>query len=203
MNKYKTLIILDWDDTLFPTTWLLKNNIDLNIKDNVYKYIVFFSKLDTILFQLINKLLKYGNVVIVTNAAKKWIDLTLNLLPNTQKLINNKIIVISARELCQESYPTEIYLWKKIIFNKLTHNYFSNIKLQNIISVGDADYEFNALIDLYDKQSFIKNKLLKTIRFAKEPSFDSLTDQLEILYSCIDNVITSNNHCDLQFINNK
>ena len=29
-HKYRTLVIFDWDDTLFPTSWTVKNNINLS-----------------------------------------------------------------------------------------------------------------------------------------------------------------------------
>src|SRR5579885_2471110 len=118
MKKYRTLIILDWDDTLFPTTWTVKNNINLinnNIKN---QYIVFFSKLDSLLFQLLSKFTEYGQVVIVTNAASKWIIISSNLLPITQKFMKEKIILISAREFYQEKYHDQMILWKKLIFKQ-------------------------------------------------------------------------------------
>ena len=39
-SRKKTLIILDWDDTLFPTSWVLENKIDLTdpaIRAKYYK----------------------------------------------------------------------------------------------------------------------------------------------------------------------
>lgn len=199
MENFKTLIILDWDDTLFPTTWLVKNNINLT-DDNVQnQYIVFFSRLDLILSQVLLKLTKYGQVVIVTNAASKWILVSSNLLPNTQKLIKEKLLVISAREFYQEKYPDQMILWKKLIFKQLVSSYFLDNLSQNIISIGDADYEFYALIDLYDEQSIIKKRLLKTVRFLKEPSFEDLIDQLDVLNNSLHKLLICNKHMDLKF----
>lgn len=198
MKEYKTLIILDWDDTLFPTTWFVKNNINLN-NNKQNQYIVFFSRLDSLLSQLLSKLIKYGQVVIVTNATSKWIFLSSNLLPNTQKLIKEKILIVSAREFYQEKYPDQMILWKKLIFKQLVSNYFLDHLLQNIISIGDADYEFYALIDLYNEHSFIKNRLLKTVRFLKEPSFEDLIDELDVLNASLHKLLVSNKHMDLKF----
>ena len=36
-HKGWVLITLDWDDTLFPTTWMIKNSIDLNTNAHTYK----------------------------------------------------------------------------------------------------------------------------------------------------------------------
>jgi len=199
MNKYKTLTILDWDDTLFPTSWIVKNNINLNDNKMQNQYIVFFSRLDTLLYQLLLKLMKYGQIIIVTNAVTKWVMISSAMLPNTQKILKNKILILSARDAYQEKYPDAMHVWKKKVFEQIVAEYFANNKLQNIISVGDAEHEFNATTDLYNEHSVIKNRLLKTVRFMKDPSFDELIDQIEVLNNCADKILMSPKHLDLKF----
>jgi len=199
MNNYKTLIILDWDDTIFPTSWIARNNINLN--DNVLmknKYFDMFSILDSILCKLFTKFLIFGKVLIVTNASAKWVNISAQHLPNLLKIINKSITIISARDLFQNEYPDKIYLWKKLTFNKLIIS-ISQYKLQNILSIGDAEYEFNATIDLYNEYARLNQRLLKTIRFMKNPSFDDLIDELNVLYLCSENIIKNINHVDLMF----
>src|SRR2546423_12365702 len=41
-----TLIIIDWDDTLYPTSWSVDNSIDLTDPKSRYKYIKHFELLD-------------------------------------------------------------------------------------------------------------------------------------------------------------
>ena len=199
MDKYKSLIILDWDDTLFPTSWIVKNNINLSDKNIQHQYIVFFSQLDTLLYNILLKLLKYGKVFIVTNAVVKWVVISSTILPNTQKLINNNIVILSAREAFQNKYRDQIHLWKKLMFKELIETNFNGYPFQNIVSIGDAEYEFNATTDLYNEHSVVKNRLLKTIRFKKDPSFEALIDQLEVLEKNIHNILTSVKHYDLKF----
>ena len=199
MNKYKTLIIFDWDDTLFPTTWLVKNNIELINEQMQNKYIVTFSKLDNLLYKLLSSITKYGKVIIVTNAVYKWIDISLIMLPNTKQLIKRNIPIISAQDHYQEKYPGKMEYWKKMTFQTLTFNHFNTYPFQNIISIGDAEHEFNALINLYNENSVTKKKLLKTLRFIREPSFDALIDQLEVLNNCHLKIVSSKKHMDLFF----
>ena len=87
--KNKTLIILDWDDTLFPTSWATKNDIDLTDPDTQNKYIVSFSKLDLLLHKLLTNFLNCGTVIIVTNATLGWVLISSNILPSTQELIKS------------------------------------------------------------------------------------------------------------------
>ena len=68
----------------------------------------------------------------------------------------------------------------------------------NIISVGDADYEYNALISL-DTWNHKSSKILKSIRFMKDPSHDTLVDQLEVLINAIPEITHRKTHLDLKF----
>ncbi len=200
-NNHTTLIIFDWDDTLFPTSWMVKNNIDLTNKNTQQKYFILFSNLDSILYKLLTKLTKHGQIVIITNAVKKWIDMSCVMLPKTYAIINNNIPVLSARDLYKTQYPNDITQWKKHTFKKLAVE--TDNKYKNIISVGDAEYEFLATINLYDAKAHSKHKLLKTVRLFPDPSFESLMNQLDLLYNSFDKIITCNRHLDLKFSNNK
>lgn len=193
MNKQKTLIILDWDDTMFPTSWIANNKINLMNISNINKYITIFSKLDMLLHKLLIKLLNYGKVIIVTNAMSKWIKISSTILPNTKKLIQKNIIIISARDTYQNEIA-DMMIWKKLIFKQLINN---NKVFQNIISIGDAEYERRALISLYE---YGKNRFIKSIKFISTPTFELLVDQLEVLINSINQICTLNDHLDLQFI---
>jgi hypothetical protein len=188
----RVLTILDWDDTLFPTSWVLKNNIDLTKDDEQHKYMIFFAKLDLLLYKILTELLKNGKVAIVTHAMTKWVLTSSKILPNTQAIIMKDIKIISARELFQKKQPDKLSIWKSMIF----HNLVDYNKVQHIISVGDADYEFRALVDLYDPAH---KRLLKSVRFMSSPSYDSLIDQLEVFNKNIKQIVNHKNHMDLKF----
>ena len=174
-NKSNNYTIIDWDDTLFPTSWTVLNDIDINNLDN--SYIRDFKKLDYIVSMLLNKLQRYSTVIIVSNAMRKWIIQTLNLMPLTKREMKN-IDIISARELYQNRHnPTE---WKKHTF-KYIINPKLNSRPLNIISIGDSEYEYNALIDLFNWQPSHK-KTLKAIKLLKEPNIHILLDELLVLY---------------------
>ena len=90
-------------------------------------------------------------------------------------------------------------LWKKLVFQDYVNDHFKLHSLQNIISVGDAEHQFNALIDLYNAQSVVKKRLLKTVRFIKEPTFESLIDELSVFKNSCIHIIKSKKHMDLVF----
>lgn len=193
----KTLIILDWDDTLFPTSWTINKGIDLTDKNVQNKYIVFFSKLDMLVHKLIFNMIKYGKVIVVTNAMAKWVDISSNVLPNTSTLIKKHVKIVSAKDMYRKKYPNNIPLWKKLIFHRLAKEYYKNNKShQNIISIGDAMYEYEALVSLSDNKN---SKYLKSIKFIEKPTFDKLIDQLEVLQGSFNNMVKKKNHMDLIF----
>lgn len=192
-----TLIILDWDDTLFPTSWLAKNKIDLTKQVLIKKYEKYFEYLDKLVYSLLLKLQQYGKVVIITNAAMLWIEITANVMPNTVKILNN-IDVISAKDKYKK-FSNNIMDWKKISFLKYMIKYKeSNFK--NVISIGDAEYEYEALISLYKK---FNNKNFKSIKFIKNPEFNILIEQLIGTYKSIKQISNINNNIDLKFNNRK
>lgn len=189
-----SLIIFDWDDTLFPTSWTVKQAIDVYNINDVNKYTIYFSQLDVILHKLLTKLLKVSNVIIVTNAMSKWITITANILPNTQKLLNKQIPVISARDKFKSEYPDDGYAWKRLTFNNIVDHYKN--KHNNILSIGDAYYELYALMNLYKTKN--KSTYYKSVKLLQQPSFDLLLNQLNMLYKSTIPLLKMKKNMDLK-----
>ncbi len=206
LSRDRTLIILDWDDTLFPTTWVTSN--DINIRNlnmsNSKSIISYFSQIDNELDHLLRTLLKCGNVAIVTNAMLNWINISSNILPRTSKILANKnkgfdIEIVSARGSYQ-SESNDPMDWKKLAFAQIIKNSKFK-KVNNIISIGDAEYEYKALINLYDEKSENQKsyKLLKSVKFVKYPSNHVLLDQIKVMQQAAVQVSTKKSHLDLKF----
>lgn len=188
INNNNTLIIFDWDDTLFPTKWFIKNKINLELTSDKIKYGKYFEYLDSSICKLLNLCNKLGHVIIITNAMPEWIYTSVNILPKTKKIIKN-LKIVSARKNYQNM--CNITEWKKMAFEKE-----NNKKFINIISIGDAMYEYNALINLHDTKN---NVLLKSVKFVSDPSNLILLDQIQVLGRSIDNICISPKHFDLNF----
>lgn len=195
ISKRHTLIILDWDDTLFPTNWVLRNDINLMTSQSRNQYIVHFQELDKVLAKLLYKLSSYGKVVIITNALPEWIKMSSVVLPNTSNIIK-KLRVVSARAMYQQ-FSSNMMSWKEMAFKSELINEFKHHNFLNIISIGDAEYEYRALISL-NKWKPSTQKVLKSIRFMKDPSHDILIDQLEVLINAIPEIVVKQSHLDLQ-----
>jgi hypothetical protein len=213
------IFIIDWDDTLFPTNWVTKNNIDLTDTESLNKYKLFFIELDNILSNVINSLNKLGNIFIVSNASLTWIKNCLAILPYTNKLINAfGINVISARDsyFNQNSLnnpeKASIMEWKITCFQDILINVLNSIagkfnekNYLNIISIGDANYEYVALMNLnnfFVINNLDINYLLKNIKFIEKPEFNILIDQLVILRKNIQMIVDKLHFVDLNLVLN-
>lgn len=196
ITKHKTLFILDWDDTLFPTNWVMRNNINLITSSTRDQYIIYFEELDRALSKLLKTTLNLGKVIIVTNALPDWINMSSIVLPHTYNLLR-KVKVVSARGIYKQESPVMMD-WKIMAFRDIIDKEFSDLSLMNVISVGDAEYEYQALIALNKRNLGIK-KYLKSIRFMKDPTHDILIDQLGVLNDAISEIWNKNEHLDLRF----
>lgn len=214
------LFIIDWDDTLYPTTWVNKNNIDINNKNLLSEYKLYFIELDKTISMLLDTLNKIGDIFIVTNASINWIKSCLINLESTRKIIiKNNIRIVSARDSYSKynNSPTE---WKILTFQDIVEDIIEKINVNikpntiiNIISVGDAMYEYIALINLDNFiKSYIKNKniitesninkfdyLLKNIKFIEKPDFDCVIDQMQILHKNSYDIVNKLEYVDLKF----
>jgi hypothetical protein len=221
-NKNKicltNIFIIDWDDTLYPTTWVHKNSIDVTKLELLHDYRVYFLELDKTISTLLESLNQVGDIWIVTNASLNWIKSCLLGLELTRKtIIINKIRIVSARDSysLNNSSPTE---WKILTFQDIMENIINKINKRlkpntfiNIISIGDAMYEYMALINLdnfiksYTSKSssfYSNNKIkyfLKNIKFIEKPNFDCIIDQMNVLDKNKEQIVNKLEFIDLKF----
>jgi hypothetical protein len=204
-----TKFILDMDDTLFPTNWCNKNMINVNDPESVSNYKLYFIELDKTISDFLINLQKYGEIYIVTNANIKWIKACLNILPHTKKVImDNNIRIVSARDLYSKtlSSPTE---WKINTFRDILTNVTQTFPQKsncntflNVISIGDAHYEYVALLNLdnfFKSDSKNINYLLKSIKFIEKPNFDLIIDQILLVQKNIELIVNKIGYVDLKF----
>lgn len=182
------LIIFDWDDTLFPTTWLAANNIKIDsiFDSTLLKY---FKEIDKLIYKMFLSIKNY-ETIIVTNASTLWVSMCMELLPLTK---NIEIKVYSSREYYKKKIGQNVSnsndLWKKLFFkNYIKGNY------NDVTSIGDADYEYLALIEL--SKNLIFTKVIKLLRY---PTEKELYNELYILHTILPHYIDLDKDIDLNF----
>lgn len=197
-----TLIILDWDDTLLPSTWLL--NEGLQIADGSAppneEQKAELSKVAQCVIQTLRKVKRLGHVTLVTNAEKGWVELSCRkFLPEVAPLLEG-IKVSSARSAFETAQAQSPVDWKRMAFNKEIGTFLqmpsriAEIGLQNnIVSVGDSMSERTALMEATEGMDC----WAKSLKLLERPSPDQLVKQHDLLCSCLRQFVDHEGSLDL------
>jgi len=173
----------------------MENNIDLTDPKSRYRYVKYFERLDDQLSATLAHMITLGEVVIVTNAMPEWVELSMSVLPKTKRCIKY-IEIISARARYQNKFKMSD--WKKYTFLEEMIKRSKNRRYTNILSLGDAEFEYNALTNLYNA-TMLPHKYLKSIKFMKSSDYDVLVEQIKMIRSKISEICKMARHVDLTF----
>jgi hypothetical protein len=190
-KQHNSLIIFDWDDTLLPTSFLTPGGVfneDLTLSESEKDKML---KLEHSVFTLLNETVEKGNVYIITNAGKGWVEYSAKRFYPSIVEILSKIKIISARGEYEKIYPGNSRQWKIQAFLNLL-NYVDVKLVTNIICIGDSLFEMEAGRILASK---FTEAFIKTIKFREAPKLDELIKQLKLvcvqfgaIYSSIKNL---------------
>ena len=173
-KRYNSIIIFDWDDTLLPTSFLISKGI-INSLEKLTK----FERrkildLEELILQLLTLSVDKGDVYIITNADRGWVEYSSKLIYPSITNILQKINIISARNNYEDKYPGNLRIWKIQAFMNLTHN-LDIKKITNIICLGDSIFEIEAGKILATK---FTNAFIKTIKFKEKPELNEVFKQI-------------------------
>ena len=73
-KQHNSIIIFDWDDTLLPTSFLTPGGVyneEMVLSDECKGK---FEKIEQLVFLILNDALEKGNVYIITNSGKGWVE---------------------------------------------------------------------------------------------------------------------------------
>ena len=174
------IIILDWDDTLFSTSYFLLKNKKLTIEEQQL-----FFKLGECVSKFINLSKSFGKVFIITNSTKKWLYKTAyNYLKINENLLD-EVNVISARENFNEEIVPK-HMWKSLIFKQL-YKYFE--LSDSIVCISDSINDINEGKKL---KTIFKNNNISTIKFINKPSPIQNIKEINLIIENLGKIINSN-----------
>ena len=198
----KTLIIFDFDDTLFCTKYfdtfsvpykdIFDSRISLEeINPSLVKEI---KQLECSIIELFNNLQQKYDIIIISNADIKWINNCLtHFLAELNEYINeNNIKIYSAKNIFSKIVK-DSNEWKIKCFTKVIKELYKNdLNLDlNVISIGDSNKEKKAVFNLSKSNEFNKVNI-KFINMISFPSAASIILQLKYLNDNINDIILSN-----------
>lgn len=192
VNNLSTIVIFDWDNTLYPSS---------AIDDNIFST-EDIEKLDKIIYKLLNHVMKYAQVLIITNATKNWVYKCLENLNFTRQLIDD-IKIISARDLLSGFNDVKHDVWKVAVFEYIITTYYNSAN--NIISIGDDIYEYKALVNLAKKTlktNILSDKKFKTVKMFKYPEIDLFIRELNLIREQFYKIYETRKNMDLMIKEN-
>ncbi len=77
--SFHQLIIIDWDDTLNPSTWCVRSGVLVSVEPTD-RDVDTVRELASRVADTISLCMKWGHVVIVTNAESGWVELSAGAL---------------------------------------------------------------------------------------------------------------------------
>ena len=156
------IIIFDYDDTIYPTTYINSmysstTNVDtIILSDEVKQSLI---NIEKITLELFNKAYRSDyKIWIVTNASYEWVFKSMYLhLPKLFELSKKlNVNIISSRNKYYKLFPNNPTLWKYYTFNDIIYKYINNFN----ISKPEENKENEMLLPVF---TTVINNCLKCI----------------------------------------
>eukprot|EP00871_Galdieria_phlegrea_P005112 jgi/Galph1/5601/GphlegSOOS_G4226.1 len=178
----RTVIILDWDDTLLSSSWLASEGLKVDdlqaIPEPIRKEL---EELESHVLSLLYECAKHGIVSIVTNAETGWVELSARkFIPRVYDYIERCVRVISARSNFEQDYPDSPAEWKEKAFLLELDRLPVDLQHLNLLVLGDSLNERDAG---HAARSFYENSHVKSVKFIERPSIEQLKRQLSLIIS--------------------
>lgn len=195
----ETCIIFDWDDTLLSSSWLAQNGLRLDSPDILPPEVVSqLSVLEDSVINLLERALRCGPVVIITNAETGWVELSCKkFIPRVQPLLP-RVKILSARSTFEAMYPDSPSDWKVQAFYQEICLAFSGFSLEarkNVLSFGDSVHERAAILKVTGGMGVTTRT--KSIKFVERPTVEQLKRQVDLVSSCLDEICRHPGNLDL------
>eukprot|EP00811_Abedinium_folium_P037177 NODE_9817_length_1397_cov_6.000000.p1 GENE.NODE_9817_length_1397_cov_6.000000~~NODE_9817_length_1397_cov_6.000000.p1 ORF type:complete len:354 (+),score=57.12 NODE_9817_length_1397_cov_6.000000:80-1141(+) len=211
----ETIVLLDFDDTIFPTTWLCTNyraegqslagSQDPVIHAEVAKYI---EPMIDLVFQFIVTCKSIGTVIIVTNAVPGWVNTIIKRYMPTLLSEFDEMRVVYARQVFADArkvrrMPETTMHWKVEAMQLVLAEHYGHKSWKNIISLGDGPDEYHALRAVAEKH---RNPLssntgkrrplrVKAVRFCQSPTLYELALEVELMMQGLPALVMCDGSC--------
>ena len=193
------LIILDWDDTLLPSSWLSREGQRLDGEQVPVSVLSRLSTYESEAITLLETVLRVAHrVIIITNAEDGWVQRSSERYTPRLAAFLRHLHVISARSRFESSAPGNPLHWKMNAFAEVVDEYvrFSG-STATVFSVGDSMIERDAVHLAASRHSLI----IKSIKLEEKPNPEYLAEELRVLHESIDHLLSHPHHLDLVLIN--
>lgn len=203
-EELKTLIIVDWDDTLLPSTWLQAQGLRIDkgdVSDEQRAELGCAAQQAALTLQGAKRL---GMVVVVTNAEWGWVELSCKKFMPMLWPVLEGVRIRSARSLYEPIVGLSPLLWKRNAFHDelrvfCRQGYDGDCTkgrglCANVLSLGDSAHERDALMtatqDLIDCWG-------KSVKFIERPDMNAFAQQHRLLNTALRPIVKHKGSLDL------
>jgi len=189
----ETLIFLDWDDTLLPSSFLSSRGFRLDSGPLDATTAAWLAECELSVVKVLRLAVSQATVCIVTNAEKGWVELSAQKwMPRvheelTESLSSGSLKIVSARTTYEPRLWNNPLQWKILAFQEELKTRIlagDNPEVaKHIISLGDSHVEREAVRTVTRN---LVNTKTKSVKFAERPSIEQLRRQLELVQNCFD-----------------
>jgi hypothetical protein len=179
------LVVFDWDDTLLPTSWLLREKI-LSPPPNACvsvataaqrmtpEHVAELEAITAAAHATLDAAERLGKVILVTNALTDWVEKSGKLVPSLASRVVDRYPVF-ARPLGMS--PSDLEAWKTHVVGQ------ESVGFDTVVSVGDGLDERNACLTLPERFK------TRSVKFYDTPVPADLVAQHAKLVQCLDFVM--------------
>lgn len=202
----KHLLVLDWDDTLLPSSWIasILGDAKLRASGDIHSLLphdqLRLIAYDQKVAQFLKSRYAEFDVFIVTNAECGWVESSAARFMSRvrQVILRLCIPVISARTLHESKFPHDMYAWKRIAFQDLVSEWVQSQRPMrfnfHFISIGDGDTERAATLFT---SNIWRECIMKFIRLDESPSIDTLLKQVHVLHDVFPMLVRDPSRMDM------
>lgn len=198
-NFDRTVIILDWDDTLLSSSWLASEGLKVDDTQEVPEVIRHeLNELEELVLNLLMECCKHGIVSIVTNAETGWVELSSKkFIPRVFSYIEEGIRVVSARSNFEKEFPDSPAEWKEKAFLLELSRLPVDLTCLNLLVLGDSLNERNAghVAGTVYVGSYVKN-----VKFIERPTIEQLKRQLSLVISSLHHLCDHEGSFDVNMV---
>jgi len=193
----EALMIFDWDDTLFPTSWIQKHGLLVDGVTISSEQEAQLKRMADSARSTLEKALAIGTVVIVTNAEQGWIEKSCKKFTPSLVGLMKKVDMVSARST-YEKYVDSPSEWKRLAFEYEIGQFYQSGSIhqqRNIVSLGDSFHELHALAAVTRNMA---NCYAKSVKLLEAPSIQQLIDQHGMLTGSLNDVVEHRGHLNIE-----
>lgn len=211
----QTIIIFDWDDTLCPSSSMrhladfdrhgkLRSRLDRETRSEL-------KMLSDVVVPLLKLAKTMGHVIMVTNARAPWVDISCqNFLPAVKEHIADVPITYALELVDKESAKhfdemngcllteTKARAMKAAVTQ--FYSRYPGQSWKNIVSIGDAYFEHDAIRQVVSNNAQDKPCRTKTIKLLEGPTTAGMVVQLSIIKGWLQQIVHADTNIDIDMM---